>query len=84
MFDKFKQLKQLKQLQDEIKKETASAEQKGVKVVVNGSMKIEEIKLNPDLKPEQQQQILKDCINEAMEKIKGKFSEKMMDLRKGS
>lgn len=78
MFDKLKQLKQLKDLQDSLKKEMSEVEKEGVKVVVNGSMKIEEIRLNPEMDIEKQGEIVKDCANEAMKKIQMLAAQKFM------
>lgn len=77
MFDKFKQLKQIKELKDMLEKERKEVEKEGVRVVVNGKMEIEEIKLNPQLDSERQEIIVKDCINEAMRMIQTEAAQKM-------
>lgn len=69
MFDKMKQLREMKQLSDSLATESAEAEKQGVKVVINGKMNIESIELNSELTKEEQEIILKNCINEAMAKI---------------
>ena len=69
MFDKLKQLKQLKELKDSLSQEKAEVEKKGIKIIVNGKMEIEEIHLNPDLNKEEQEEAIRECINEAMKKI---------------
>jgi len=69
MFDKLKQLKQLKGLKDSLSQEKAEVEKKGIKIIINGEMEIEEIHLNPDLNKEEQEEALKACINEAMKKV---------------
>ncbi len=69
MFDKLKQLQQLKELRDSLSQEKEEVERKGVKVIINGKMEIEKIHLNSGLNKEEQEQILKECINEAMKKI---------------
>lgn len=81
MFDKFKQLKQLRDLQNSLSKEKAEVEKEGIKVVVNGKMEFEEIKLNPELDKVRQEKILKDCINEAMSKIKMMAAQKMSQIQ---
>ena len=58
MFDKLKQLKQLKELKDSLSQEKAEVEKRGVKIIVNGKMEIEEIHLNPDLNKEEQEEEL--------------------------
>ena len=77
MFDKLKQIKQLKELKDSLSQEKAEVEKKGIKVIVSGKMEIEEIQLNPDLSREEQEEILKECINEAMKKIQMIIAKKM-------
>ena len=77
MFDKLKQLKQLKELKDSLSQEKAEVEKKGIKVIVSGKMEIEEIQLNPDLSREEQEEILKECINEAMKRIQMIIAKKM-------
>ena len=76
MLDKLKQLKELKKMQNELAKEMVEVEKQDTKVVINGKMEIEEIVLNSELQKEEQQKILKDCINDAMYqmKIKIKYS----------
>ena len=63
------QLKELKKMSDSLSMESAEAEKQGIKVIVNGKMNIESIELNSELTKEEQERILKDCINEAMTKI---------------
>jgi len=78
MFDNFKQLKKLKELKDSLAKERIEIEKEGIKVVINGKMEMEEVKLNSELDIEQQQRIIKDCFNEAVRKIQRIAAEKMM------
>lgn len=81
MLDKLKQLGQLAQLKkigDSLQKEKREVEKEGIRVVVNGKMEIEEIKLNPELSIEQQEKLVKDCINEAMRQIQMEAAQKMM------
>jgi len=69
MFDSLKKLKELKELSDLVSNQKIEIEKKGVRLVVNGKMEIEEIKLNPELPKEEQEKVLKDCFNEAMKKF---------------
>jgi len=78
MFENLKNLSRLKKLKDSLGEERMEAEKQGVKVVLNGEMKVEEIKLNPELNQDQQETVLKDCINEAMGKIQKLVAQKMM------
>ena len=78
MFDKLKQLAQLKKMQDGFKKEKLIVEKNGVFVTMNGSMDIEEVKLNPELSIEDQQRYLKDALNDAKQQIQRILAQKMM------
>ena len=78
MFDDFKKLQELKKMHDELKKEKFTFEQKGISVTINGSFEIEELKLNPDLSVIEQENILKQNLNEARESVQKKLAQKMM------
>lgn len=80
MFEKLRQLKQLKNLQDDLGKEKAEVEREGVRVVVNGKMEVEEIKLNAALDKERQEIVIKDCVNDALGKIKFAAAKKMLTI----
>lgn len=77
MLDKFKQLSQLRELQKSLKEEKVEVEDRGVKVVVNGNMEIEEIFLNESLSIEEQAIVLKKCINDSFKKIQLIAAQKM-------
>ncbi|OGZ70731.1 MAG: hypothetical protein A3F47_00415 [Candidatus Staskawiczbacteria bacterium RIFCSPHIGHO2_12_FULL_38_11] len=78
MFENLKNLHKLKQMQDEFKKERLTVEKRGVFVTINGNFGVEEIKLNSDLSLQDQQDVLKDVLNEAREEIQKKLAQKMM------
>ena len=80
MFDKLQQLKKIKELQDALGKEKIEIEKEGVKVVVNGKMEVEEIKLNHQLDLKKQEQIIKDCINGAIKQIQAEAAKKMFQM----
>ncbi|NQU82987.1 MAG: YbaB/EbfC family nucleoid-associated protein [Parcubacteria group bacterium] len=80
MLDKFKQIKQLHDIQNELGKERAEVEINGVKVVINGNMQVEEVRLNPELSQTDQEQIIKECVNDAMKKLQGIIASKMSGL----
>lgn len=77
MFDKFKKLKQMKDLKASMEKEQAEVEKQGIKVVVNGSMKVKEVQLSSELPVEKQQKLVKQCINEAIQKVQQKVAQKV-------
>jgi len=78
IFDKFKKLHELKKMQDEFKKEKTTVSKQEVSVTLNGNFEVEEIKLNPDLSIEDQQNVLRHCFNEAKQKIQQSLAQKMM------
>lgn len=80
MFDQLKQLGKLKELKDALEKEKKEVEKEGIRVVVNGKLEVEEIKLNPQLDFETQEKIVKECINEAMKKIQMEAAQKMLQM----
>ena len=59
---------------------SAESEKNGVKIVVNGKMQVEEVKLNSALSQEQQEQIIKECINDAMKKLQTIMASKMSGM----
>ncbi len=81
MFEKLRQLKQLKNLQDDLGKEKVEVEREGIKVVVNGKMEVEEIRLNAELSKERQEMVVKECVNDALAKIKLAAAQKMLMLK---
>ncbi len=78
IFDNLKKMAELKKLQDSFKKEKEIVERDGVSVEINGNFEVENIKLNPQLSTEQQQEVLKRCLNEARESIQKKLAKMMM------
>jgi len=78
VFDQFKKIAELKKLQSELKKEKLTVEKQGVLVEINGNFEVENIKLNPELSVEDQQEVLKQCLNEAREGIQKKMAQIMM------
>ncbi len=80
MLEKFKQLKELKKIQDQLTKEIVEVEKKGIKVIVNGKMEIVEILLNEELSKEEEERVLRECINEALERMKIIMAQKMQQI----
>jgi DNA-binding protein YbaB len=78
MLDQFKKIAELKKLQDSFKKEKEIIEKEGILVEMNGNFEVENIKLNPELSAEKQQEILKQCLNEARENIQKRLAKMMM------
>lgn len=84
MFNKLKQFKDLrdkaKTMQSALAEETISQEKNGIKVSLNGNLEITEIKLNPDLNKNEQENSLKSCLNEAIKKAQKVMAKKMQDM----
>ncbi len=80
MFEKIKQLGKLRDLQKSLEKEEVEIEKEGVKVVMNGNLKVVEIVLNPDKNIQDQEKLLKDCFNQAIEKIKIQTASKLQSI----
>ena len=78
IFDQLKKVAELKKLQDSFKKEKMTVEKQGVLVTMNGNFEVEEIKLNSELSLQDQQEVLKQCLNEAREEIQKKLAKMMM------
>jgi len=66
MFGKLKKPKQLNQLAQILSQQEIKIEKQGIRIVMDGRMEIKQINLNPKLSQKQQEQILKDCLNQAI------------------
>ncbi|MFA5228504.1 MAG: YbaB/EbfC family nucleoid-associated protein [Candidatus Paceibacterota bacterium] len=80
MFDKLKDLKRLKDLESSLGKEIIEKEKNGIKVVINGKTEIISISLNPELTKEEQEKLLKDCINDASREAKMLMARKASEI----
>ena len=76
-FDQLKKIAELKKLQDSFKKEKVTIERDGITVEMNGNFEVENIKLNPELSIEKQQDVLRRCLNEAREDIQKKMAKSL-------
>jgi len=79
MFDQIKKIQELKKIQDSFKKEKISVEKKGTSITMNGNFEVEEIKLNPELSLDEQQNALKEALNEARENIQKTLAKTLMN-----
>jgi DNA-binding protein YbaB len=79
-FDQIKQIKQMKDLQEKLGQEKVTIEKEGVKVSVNGKMEVEEIILNPSIVPQDQQEIVKECVNDAMKKVQTQAAKQFLQM----
>lgn len=80
MFDKLKDLKRLKDLESSLGKEIIEKEKNGIKVVINGKTEIISISLNLELTKEEQEKLLKDCINDASREAKMLMARKASEI----
>jgi len=80
MLDKLKQFGNLKALQDEAKKERFEATNNGVKVVINGTLQVEEVTLNSELDSEQLAQAVKQSVNDALKSAQMSMAQKMQGM----
>ena len=78
VFDQLKKIAELRKLQSGFKKEKVTIEKQGVSVTMNGNFEVEEIKLSSELNLQDQQNILKQCLNEARENIQKTLAKMMM------
>lgn len=80
MFEQLKKIKELQNLQNDLKKEKISLEKEGVKVTLSGNFVVEEIVLNPSLSNDYQAKILKDILNDAVQKVQLSLVQKFSKL----
>ena len=80
MFDKIKKLQQLKEIKNSLDQEKIEVEKEGVRLVMNGNLEVEELRLNLDLSEESQGRIIKECFNEGVKKIQLKMVERFKRL----
>ena len=80
IFDSLKKIGELKKMQDQMKKEIMTIEKNGVSVTMNGSFEVQDIKLNPSLSIQDQQDTLKGALNEAKETIQKKLAQSLTGL----
>ena len=80
MFNKIKKIKKLKELEGRLREEKVEVEEKGVKVVVNGKMEVEALKLNAEISLEEEEKVLKSCLNKAMREIQMRVARKMSEI----
>lgn len=84
MFNKLKQFKDLrnqaKTMQNALAQETVTEEKDGVKVILNGNMEVMELRLNPELSKENQENALKSCFNNALKRAQKLMAKKLQEM----
>lgn len=78
-----KQMKDLKKAQKELKKITAEIDKDGVKVIVNGEMKIVELTFDNVSDPKKLQKSIKEAVNEALNKVQFDSAQALSGLAGG-
>ena len=84
MFSKLKQFQDLrsqaKTMQSALSQETITEEKNGVKVVLNGNMEVTSITLNESLSKSSQEDVLKNCFNDAVKRAQRLMAKKLQDM----
>jgi len=84
MFSKLKQFQDLrsqaKTMQNALSQETITEEKNGVKVVLNGNMEVTSLTLNETLSKSSQEDILKNCFNDAIKRAQRLMAKKLQDM----
>lgn len=83
MLDKLKQLAEMKKLQDEVKSQKFTAEKDGVKVVIDGAFKVEEIVLNSELEVQIQAGLVKELLNDANRSAQHTMASRLQGMNLG-
>ncbi len=82
MFGQIKDIYKLKQqageLQSMLAQETVEAENKGVKITMNGNQEVLAVEINPELSKEDQEKYLCETFNDAIKKVQRLMAQKMM------
>lgn len=84
MFNKLKQYKDLrsqaKSMQEELAKETVTVDKSGIKIEMDGNMKVTSVKIDKELSHDQIQSAMADCFNEAIKKAQKMMAQKMQEM----
>lgn len=84
MFSKLKQFKDLrsqaKTMQSALAAETITEEKNGIKLTINGNMEVTSLTLNSELPKNSQEEILKNCFNEAVKRAQKLMAKKLQDM----
>lgn len=80
MFDKLNQIRKIKEAQKQLAEEKSEIEKEGTRAVVNGNLQIEEISLNPKLEKGKQEEVLKECLNDAVKEMQQKMAQSLGGL----
>ncbi|MCD4694570.1 YbaB/EbfC family nucleoid-associated protein [bacterium] len=84
MFNKLKQYKDLrsqaKTMQDALSEESVTIEKKGVKIIMDGNMKVKSIKIENNVDRKTIEETTAECFNDAIKKIQKVMAQKMQEM----
>ncbi len=84
MFNKLKQYKDLrsqaKTMQDALSEETVTQETKGIKITMDGNMKVKSVEIQDNLDKKSIESNLAEAFNEAVKKAQKKMAQKMQEM----
>lgn len=67
-------------MQNALAEENIVIEKNGTKVSLNGNLEISQVSLNENLNKNSQEEILKDCLNEAIKKAQRLMAKKLQEM----
>ena len=80
MFDKLKQLKELKEMQSAAQQERFESEKRGVRVVVNGTLQIEEVAVPENISATEMADAVKAAVNDALRQAQMAMAKKFQGM----
>ncbi len=84
MFSKLKQYKDLrsqaKTMQDALSGESVTVEKKGVKIIMDGNMKVKSVKIEENTDKKTIEEASMECFNEAIKKTQKIMAQKMQEM----
>jgi len=80
MLDKLKQIRELRNVQKAAESAVFEGESNGVRVVLNGTLMIQEVHLNEQLSQTEQEQAIVQAINNGMRKAQMEMAQKMQGM----
>lgn len=67
-------------MQDELAQETITMEKGGIKIDMDGNMKVTSVSINKEMSTEEIEKAMADCINEAIKKAQKVMAQKMQEM----
>lgn len=79
MFEQLKDLKKAQEMQKAFAREKHTVEEAGIKVTVNGNLKLEEIQINSQISQEELGPTLVNLINRSLQEIQQRLARQLME-----